>query len=216
MVREKPAADFIGGDARCQRLNRSLRAISTGGLRDGELSLRQLRANLILSGFSPSRLFGSGIRITIIVDPPPVGEAEDSSTNTIVAVMATGRQIDKNGRVPATQERVQYRHRLLRPHFEQQLRIALSAISKAKPRKANPTWKMIDNDTIESDISKSGFEDRKAERRTIKGLCDKIRGSRIGSVRACWIRPGDMRKVMGALISALGYQRRTALATQAA
>jgi hypothetical protein len=71
---------------------------------------------------------------------------------------------------------------------------------------------MIDSDTIEPDIRKSGFEDRKAERRTIEGLCDKICGSHIGSLRACWIRSGVMSKVMGALSSALGDQRRTALA----
>lgn len=61
-------------------------------------------------------------------------------------------------------------HRLLRPHLKQQLRIALSAISEAKARKANPTWKMIDGGTIETDVSESGVKDRKAERRTIKGL----------------------------------------------
>lgn len=118
MVREKPAPDLIIGDAGCQRLNRSKRAISTGGLRNGELSLRQLRANLVLSGSSPIRLFDNSIRITIIVYPPPVGKAENSSTNTVVAVMAIGRQIDENGRVPATLEVVQFRHRLPRPHFE--------------------------------------------------------------------------------------------------
>jgi hypothetical protein len=71
---------------------------------------------------------------------------------------------------------------------------------------------MIDSDTIEPNIREAGFEDRKAECRTIEGLCDKICGSRIGSLCACWIRSGVMSEVMGALSSALGDQRRTALA----
>jgi hypothetical protein len=101
MVREKPAADFIVRDTWFGRLNRSLRDISAGGLRDGEFSLRQLRTNVVLCRVSPNRLLGNSVWITIIVYPTPIGESEDSSTKTFVAVMAVGREIDENGRVPA-------------------------------------------------------------------------------------------------------------------
>jgi hypothetical protein len=113
----------------------------------------------------------------------------------------------------AKQERTHLRHRLLRPHLKQQLRIALSAIGEAKARKANPAWKMIDGGTIETDVSESGLQDGKAECRTIKSLYDKSCSSRIGRLCACWIRAGNMSEVMGPPSSALSHQWRTALAS---
>jgi hypothetical protein len=49
------------------------------------------------SGLPPCLLVGNSVRVTIIVNPPPIGEAENSSTDTVVAVVAIGRQIDENG-----------------------------------------------------------------------------------------------------------------------
>lgn len=118
MVREKLLAHLIVRDSCRKSLRRWRHAISIVRLSNGELSLWQLRTHPVLSGFSPCCFLGHSVRMAIIVKPPPVGEAQYSSPEALIALMAARRQVDENGRVPATQECAQLRQTLLGPQLE--------------------------------------------------------------------------------------------------